>query len=76
MESFAKKILNGYLGMYIEGLDSLDISNISDFTLTDLRLRKDILDEFALPVVVHAGLFYVTFFLLCYWKCFKFFLFI
>ena len=54
--SLVSSLLRKFLGKYIEGLDkqNLDVSN-SDLKLTGLQLRKDVLDELALPVVMVAG---------------------
>ena len=57
-ESILEKVLNKYLGDYVEGLSRDDLSVSiwgGDIQLTDIMLRKDIFTKFKMPMQLIYG---------------------
>jgi hypothetical protein len=57
MKAIAVKLLNKYLGDYVEGFDEKFKVGILSGTVDahHLRLKKNALDKFGLPVTVEEG---------------------
>jgi len=58
LEALVSSVLSGFLGRYVEGFDpaNLDISLMKgEATISGLRLKSDVLEDFDLPITVKQG---------------------